>query len=60
MSRVEFKKCLHHLALLLSLKITLPKKHSKWAPVGPNWAPFGNAAWVCPMLILRNVMYLDP
>ena len=57
MSRLEFKKCLHHMSLLL--KITLPKKPSIWAPVGPNWAPFGNAAWVCPMLILRNVIALD-
>ena len=26
----------------------LPKQHSIWAPVEPNWGPFWKAAWVQP------------
>ena len=32
--------------ILLETTIVFPKQHSIWALVGPNWNPFGNAAWV--------------
>ena len=31
----------HNLKLFL---VWGPRQHTIWAPVGPNWGPFGNAA----------------
>ena len=32
-----------------------PKQHSIWAQIGPNWDPFGNAAWDCWLILFMFV-----